>query len=289
MEFLDRYKNRTKQSIPDPADAPFIENALNKITIQKVESGEPLGEELEAVLIFKDKDGPDSGILYTYKDDGLDVGDTIVKKGSIEETDSYFILVEEVKRVDGSRVIRVFNTLEANVWLSLEADTKEYPGYIVSNLKKQIDTDEKNTIITEGKHATVVIPKSYGFNINDILSIKNIISKEESYSDWRIDGKDDVSSPYIVYGFLTQTFKTGKDTPTPFTLTDSSPQVQNEPGSRKVLDSLNGYIKSDRLISILNRTELTVEIRLPTEQCDVNLDLKDANGEIYKKIIKVGE
>lgn len=278
MGYLDRYKEKTKRAFPDNSLAPFIKSSLNKISIHKVENETILEEELEAVLIFKDRDGPDLGILYTYADDGLSIGDTIVKKGAEDDRDSYYMLVEEVKRVDGSKVIRVFNVYEANVWI----DGKVLrPAYLLSTLKNSVKVSELTNINKEIKDATLVFPTEYGIKINQILNFKNIITKYDSYSSWRVEGKDDVSASGIVFAYLEQVVKT---------------EIEEEKevddmlpiGSVVSLDSLNGYVRTTAKIDILKRSQTSVEVRLPLENGEYHFELKDANGEIYRKIIKVG-
>lgn len=282
MEFLDRYKKRQKRVFPDASDAPFIENALNKTIVHRLVDGEPGEEPLEAVLIFKDKDGPDFAILYTYAEDGLEIGDTIVRLGTPGDklTNAFFMIAEEVKRVDGSRVIKVFKLYETNSWVKV--NDISLPAYVLSNLKKSIGSDENNRIVTEDKKALMVAPSRYGFQINQYLRFVNFISDEPSYAGWRIEGIDDISSPFLNYIHLKQELR----------LEETPPIVPDpdllEPSSIITLESLNGYILTDAAIKIIKRNPMSVEIRLPSSPGVYLFNLKDANGDPREKNIKVG-
>lgn len=279
METLDRYRKRVGLNKPNAAKNPFIEMSLNKISIQKYVSGEIYNQEYDAVLIFRDKEGPDNGILYTYKKDGLDVGDSLVKKGSNEDTNAYYLITEEVKRVDGSEVIRVFNVLETNVLFETRDSRKKRPAYLTSNLKNLSGGKGSSSdgIVLEIKKAIMVAPKDYSIKINQKLNMENLITGDESYASWLIEGIDDISTPNINYIYLKQVLKEDFD--------DQPPQTPNE-GVQEVdalsaitLETTNGFIKTEPMAVIMDRTTDRVIVRVPLNSDTLKIITKNKEGK----------
>lgn len=289
MDFLDRYRRKVGIGLPIAATNPFIEMALNKISIQKYVSGETSEENFDAVLIFKDKEGPDDGVLYTYKKDGLDVGDSIVKKGSREENDVFYLIVEEVKRVDGSEVIRVFNVLETNVLFTTQNSSEKRPAYLSSTLRRStgVGSSARDGIVIEAKKAVMVAPKGYKLRLDSKLNIENLITNKESYASWLVEGIDDVSTPNINYISLKQVMKEDFDY--------SEPDLEDEEGNTHIdayvtitLDTSDGYIKTNPTANVLERKSNKVLIQVPQGPGLFTVKVKNADGDIveYKYTIR---
>lgn len=289
MEYLDRYRKKLGAGQPSAAGNPFIEMALNKVLIHKYVSGETDGDGHEAVLIFRDKEGPDNGILYTYKDDGLEIGDTIVKKGSTKESNVYYLIVEEVKRVDGSKVIRVFNVLETNVLFRTKEQIEKLPAYLISNIRKGVRDSSRDGVSLELKKAVMVAPKTYKIRLDNKLNIENLITEEESYASWLVEGIDDVSTPHINYIHLTQVLKEDFDK-------EEKPIAppQDEDGEDiEVVDTLvalssltlathAGYIKTTPSATLLKRAADEIVIQVPYEEGLFVVEVKNELGEIVE-------
>lgn len=279
MDYLTRYKKRVGGSETPISD--FIKHALNKIEVHKYESGEPIGDSLEAVLIFKDKEGPDTAILYTYAEDGLKVGDSIIKKGQREENDSFFLILEEQKRVDTSVHIRVFNTLETNVNI-LGSDEKK-PAYAVSNLSSTIRTSERQGGSIEVKKTVLVAPRKYRIRLEDILDLENLSTKEKSYASWRVEGIDDITSPHVVYAHLEQTTK--KKDPVD---EETEPNVETvKSGSILELVTEDGFIKTLPTSRVIERKATRVRIQVPSDTDTLTVTIKE-NGMEKETVYKVG-
>lgn len=279
MDYLTRYKKRVGGSETPISD--FIKHALNKIEVHKYESGEPIGDSLEAVLIFKDKEGPDTAILYTYAEDGLKVGDSIIKKGQREENDSFFLILEEQKRVDTSVHIRVFNTLETNVNI-LGSDEKK-PAYAVSNLSSTIRTSERQGGSIEVKKTVLVAPRKYRIQLEDILDLENLSTKEKSYASWRVEGIDDITSPHVVYAHLEQTTK--KKDPVD---EETEPNVETvKSGSILELVTEDGFIQTSPTSRVIERKATRVRIQVPSDTDTLSVTIKE-NGMEKETVYKVG-
>ena len=289
MEYLDRYRKKTGASQPNAAGNPFIERALNKVLVHKYVSGETDGDGCEAVLIFKDKEGPDNGILYTYKDDGLNIGDTIVKKSSEKENNVYYLIIEEVKRVDGSQVIRVFNVLETNVLFTTKKQNEKLPAYLISNLRNNVRDSSREGNILELKRAIMVAPKTYKLTLDSKLNIENLITNEESYASWLVEGIDDISTPHINYIHLTQVLKEDFDK-------EEEPiePPQDEDGEDiEVEDTLvaltaltlatyRGYVKTTPDAILLERGATEVIIQVPDIEGLFVVEVKNELNEIVE-------
>lgn len=256
MGYLDRYRKRVLGN-PETAKANFIEMALNKITIQKYESGEILESKYDAVLIFRDKEGPDYAKLYTYADDGLKVGDCIVKKGEREENDVYFLITEEVKRVDTSVKIRVYNTLEANVNVSVNDELK--PAYFTSNLRSKIRASGRGGVEIEVKESVLVAPISYNLKLDEVLNISNLTTNHFPNISWQVYGTDDISSPTVAYHHLTQVMK--KQEP----VTGLSVNLDGKAYVGEVIriDSEHGFLETSVAATVVKRTATYVEVQVP--------------------------
>ncbi len=277
MEAINRYLKRTGTVEIARTDA-FIEKALNKIIIRKYVSGEttPSVTDLSAVLIFKDREGPDSGILYTYATDELEIGDTIVKKGSTKKNDVYYLIVEEVKRVDTSVVIRVFNVLETNVLVQATSSVTLLPGYLQSSLRNKIQTSERSGNTLENKAAVLVVPKGYKITIDMKLNMTNLITGDESYSSWLVEGIDDVSTPHINYVHLTQVLKEEYKEPTA-TLEESNAVDQLD---TLTLSTKGGYVSTEPKAVIISRTMEEVIVQVPRVTGNFVVKTKDQNNQI---------
>lgn len=279
MEALERNRKLKGGGSPRSANTDFIAKALNKIVVNKLMSGDVSGEDLEAVLIFSDKEGPDNGTLYTYEKDGLGVGDTILKKGADEDRDVYYLIVEEVKRVDGSLTIRVFNVLEANVLLG-----NDKPAYVKSNLRNKIYNTGDEGVFVETKEAVLVAPKSYHLKLAEVLNLRNLVTKEESAAGWRIQGIDDISSPSVIFARLNQVLK---NTEIPNTDGERDPEEIEElqVGTLKILATEDGYYDTE-LEGIIHKREATrIIVKVPNVD-DFEIKVKQ-NGEIITMKFKV--
>lgn len=276
MGYLNRYNKKVSNNRPGSASNPFIEMALNKIKIQKFVSGETNQKKLDAVLVFRDREGPDSGILYTYEKDGLKVSDSIVKKGSKIETDAYYLITEEVKRVDGSANIRVFNVLETNVLVSKDSSGEVLPGYLLSNLRSNIKNSTKEGIVLELKKATLIVPTSYRITLNNKLNIRNLITKEESYASWLVEGIDDVSTPGINYIYLNQALKED------FVDEEEFGETSIIALSSLTLETNMGYIKTTPSSTILERSANKVIVVVPDIEGDYSVETKNSSGDIIE-------
>lgn len=285
MESLERYKKKVGISRPKAASNPFIEMALNKITIHKYVSGETSDEEFEAVLIFRDREGPDNGILYTYQKDGLDIGDVIVKEGSTKEQNAYYLILEEVKRVDGSEVIRVFNALETNVLFTTKTSSEKLPGYLLSNLKNIIKSNTREGMTLESKKAVLVAPKSYKVRLDEKMNMENLITGEESYASWLVEGIDDISTPHINYMHLSQILKDNFEPDVP---REDLEDEEGDPIEAEVVDALTsitlatsgGYIKTVPQTTIMDRKANRVIVLVPEITGLFEVHVKDSSGEI---------
>ena len=282
MEYLNRYLRKVGDT-SGAAGAPFIENALNKIKIHRYTSGEVYSNGYDAVLIFRDREGPDEGILYTYEKDGLKTGDSIVKKGSRDENDAYYLLVEEVKRVDGSAAIRVFNVLETNVLFSTQDSQEKRPAYLVSNLRRVTSTgsNSRDGFALESKGATLVAPKGYKLRLDSKLNIENLITKEESYASWLVEGIDDVSTPNINYIRLQQVMREEFDYTTPST-EDEEGNEKLDAFSSLTLPTFDGYVKTTPAANLLDRRADRVIIQVPAGPGKFLVETKNEQNEVVK-------
>lgn len=276
MGYLNRYNKKVSNNKPNAAKNPFIEMALNKIEIQKFESGEANHRKLDAVLVFRDKEGPDAGILYTYQRDGLKVGDSFVKKGSNEETDAYYLIIEEVKRVDGSATIRVFNVLETNVLVARNNVENSLPGYLLSNLRNNIRQSSREGSIMEIKTATLIVPTGYKIRLDDKLNVRNLITNEESYASWLVEGIDDISTPGINYIHLGQVLKED------FKDEEEIGDYDLVALSSLTLNTNRGYIKTTPSSTILERSADRVVVIVPDIKGEFIVETKDSLGDIIE-------
>lgn len=281
MDAISRYRRRTEGKLGPKS--PFIEKALNKIIVQKFVGGETSGNELEAVLIFKDKEGPDYGVLYTYADDGLNVGDTIVKKGERKENDVYFLLIEEVKRVDTSVTIRVFNVLETNV--NIEGAETLRPAYMLSNLRNKIREPGRGGLEIESGAALLIAPQSYKLRLDDILNVTNLISGESAAVSWQVYGIDNVTSPIVAYHHLTQVLKAPIKVEMK-TYTAADQQVNQ--GEVITFATEDGHIQTTPTARVMSRKASEVKVQIPIMTGLLAVEVKEDN-ELKTILLEVRE
>lgn len=172
----------------------FIERALNKIDL--LVCGDTEEKPIEGVLVHRERDGADDGILYTYVKDGLRVGDCVIAPQFNGGLNVVHLLIEPERRVDGSKVINVFKTREVNVTFR-----NGLLGYLRSNLSSSIRDSGKEEMSVEAKEAVLVTTAA--LVQGEVVKLDSTKSSTVS-QNWVVVGSDNISSPPIRYVHLRQ-------------------------------------------------------------------------------------
>lgn len=282
--YYERFQIRNKTF--DTMD--WIEQSINKIEIKKasidssgnLEIGYP---SYSAVHIFKEKEGPDNAILYTYREDNLKVGDMIVKQtftDGIEKTENRetFLLFEESPRVDGSKNIRVFSTIEANAVIK-ESKGGYFPAYFKGEMRSesQIDYSLKGNIGTLDSTALVIVPVSqFQIKNNSVFSeIRSMKSSTPSHFSWEVADKDDITTTGMQYITVKKILKEPSITP-------EEPKDPSKnylaAGSVVEVPTKGGFFAAIPNVKVLERKALKVVFEVPNEPGELEIWTKNEEG-----------
>ena len=294
--YIERYKLRNDKTLKVSVD--WIENSINQVDISKchVDSkGELVIEDLllKAVHIFKEKEGPDNAVLYTYRDDGLQLGDMIVKQAFDKHGEELlmnrevFLLFEEAPRVDGSTDIRVFSTIEANAIIK-ELNGTYFLGYFKGEMRSesQIDYALKVNLATLDSLAMLIVPRRefQVLNKHIFTEIKSTKTGESSYFSWEVSDKDDITTSGMQYVSIKKTLREPE-----IIIEDPEEEIPTEPvvpanviaaNSTVEVVTSGGYFAADQNVKILQRKATLVVFEAPIMPGELNISTKNAEGEI---------
>lgn len=299
--YIERYKQKNDKTLKVSVD--WIENSINQVDISKCyvdNKGELVIEDLllKAVHIFKEKEGPDNAVLYTYRDDGLQLGDMIVKQAFDKNGEELlmnrevFLLFEEAPRVDGSTDIRVFSTIEANAIIK-EANGTYFLGYFKGEMRSesQIDYALKVNLATLDSLAMLIVPRRefQVLNRHIFTEIKSTKTGESSYFSWEVSDKDDITTSGMQYVSIKKILREPEiiiEDPEEEIPTD--PEEPTEPvvpaiiaaNSTVEVVTSGGYFAADQNVKILQRKATLVVFEAPIMPGELNISTKNAEGEI---------
>ncbi len=294
--YIERYKLRNDKTLKVSVD--WIENSINQVDISKCHvdnKGELVIEDLllKAVHIFKEKEGPDNAVLYTYRDDGLQLGDMIVKQAFDKHGEELlmnrevFLLFEEAPRVDGSTDIRVFSTIEANAIIK-ELNGTYFLGYFKGEMRSesQIDYALRVNLATLDSLAMLIVPRRefQVLNKHIFTEIKSTKTGESSYFSWEVSDKDDITTSGMQYVSIKKTLREPE-----IIIEDPEEEIPTEPvvpanviaaNSTVEVVTSGGYFAADQNVKILQRKATLVVFEAPIMPGELNISTKNAEGEI---------
>lgn len=294
--YIERYKQRNDKTLKVSVD--WIENSINQVDISKCHvdnKGELVIEDLllKAVHIFKEKEGPDNAVLYTYRDDGLQLGDMIVKQAFDKHGEELlmnrevFLLFEEAPRVDGSTDIRVFSTIEANAIIK-ELNGTYFLGYFKGEMRSesQIDYALRVNLATLDSLAMLIVPRRefQVLNKHIFTEIKSTKTGESSYFSWEVSDKDDITTSGMQYVSIKKTLREPE-----IIIEDPEEEIPTEPvvpanviaaNSTVEVVTSGGYFAADQNVKILQRKATLVVFEAPIMPGELNISTKNAEGEI---------
>lgn len=294
--YIERYKLRNDKTLKVSVD--WIENSINQVDISKCHvdnKGELVIEDslLKAVHIFKEKEGPDNAVLYTYRDDGLQLGDMIVKQAFDKHGEELlmnrevFLLFEEAPRVDGSTDIRVFSTIEANAIIK-ELNGTYFLGYFKGEMRSesQIDYALKVNLATLDSLAMLIVPRRefQVLNKHIFTEIKSTKTGESSYFSWEVSDKDDITTSGMQYVSIKKTLREPE-----IIIEDPEEEIPTEPvvpanviaaNSTVEVVTSGGYFAADQNVKILQRKATLVVFEAPIMPGELNISTKNAEGKI---------
>lgn len=293
----DNYIERfAKKSNLKQIHVDWIGRSMNKISFKKAVingQGEMKLDEpfYEGVHIFREKEGPDDAILYTYRKDGLDVGDLIVKqtfrKDSSEIVDSRecFLLFEEAPRVDGSQEIRVFSTIEANV-IAHEKGGSYFAAYFKGDMRNesQLDYSLKVNFAAPDMTALMIVPIKQRLVLNsdvyvDIKSVRS--SKTTPGFSWRVEDKDELTTADVQYVSIKKILR--------------DPEIEEEPidptepllptlaaGVVHEVPTYGAHFAASRYVKITKRQARLITFEVPSTAGELEITTMNELGEEVK-------
>lgn len=293
--YLERHRKRNDDSAAGQSSTgtDWIGKSINKVPIHKSVVNINTGkltispDSMTAVHIFKEKEGPDNGILYTYTADGLKCGDLIVK--NVEQVDlqdlapkQVYMLYEESPRVDSSAFISVFTTLETNAIICI--DTATYiAGYFMGRMKKLIGLDYRNeaNIASADQDASLIVSKDVKiYPATIIRGVKSFFDTEYPQYSWQVQDIDLTSSSTMQYVTISKTLSV------PFT---PIPEPEEEgvvnkttlqAGQTLEVVTASGYITTNPSAMIIKKTASRITLEVPLIPGNFSIITKNSDGEL---------
>lgn len=270
----------------------WISNSINKVQIKKgrIDNLGNLsveGNACDAVHIFQDKEGPNNGILYTYREDGFELGDLIVKQSFqygeelVGNRETYF-LFEESPRVDGSENTRVFTTIEANAIVEAKAGTF-FPAYFKGEMraKSLLDYSTKVNLAATDMVALLIVPIKQRVVLHSdvFIHIKSLRGAVTDYNaSWQVEDKDDLTTAGMQYVSLRKTLREP--------ITETPPIEPEEPvgptitaGTTQQVPTYGAYFTASRSVKVIKRQAELITFEAPNTAGELVITTRNNLGE----------
>lgn len=248
-DYIGRYRNKMsveKQTSAQSGD--IIAQSLSKIDVLVNEATKAI----PVAFINKDREFEDSAIMYAYKKDNLAIGDYV------KALNRDYLIFAEIKNVKRENFIQTFNLIACNV--NFTYDGVSYLGFFKGSARTTTVDEkwmsEKIGFFTE-KEGLLVLPTS-SLKRGSVITIQNKVFK--------IISEDSLSNSGISYFVLLDTIDTDLDK---VSESESETPVQSPTtttlysGVDLTFATEQGYILTDKKVTIVSRTASSVVIRVP--------------------------
>lgn len=288
--YLERFAKKQNIKIKS---VDWIKKSINKISFNKGlvnNNGDVkvIGFELSGVHIFKEREGPDNGILYTYRTDGLSTGDIIVKRSlnknqiENEENQEVFILFEETPRVDGSADIKVFSTIEVNAIVKAKDETY-FAAYFKGEMRREslLEYSAKVNLAATDMVALLIVPVKQRVVLHsDVFTrIKSLRGAVTNYNvSWQVEDKDDLTTADMQYVSLRKTLREP--------ITETSPIEPEKPvlptiaaGTTQQVSTYGAYFAASRSVKVIKRQAELITFEAPSTVGELVITTRNSLGQ----------
>lgn len=261
---LFRKKQQSNEDCRNKFESSFIFEGTSAVVIHSLR----LNVNKQAALIISDKEGPDTNLVFTYKER---VKDNELLKGDYYTWKNNTYLVYEDIDIVREVAYKKQKSYQCNV--SFEVDGNIWHGYYVSSLAKYVDTTlQGNLNITDNDKPILILPQV------DWMAVgKKIVISGKPY---KIINFDAISNSGIVYCSLDRDF-----------VSKYEDIVENQVADEKTLFAgiettfpiEYGYFKTDCKVELLEKTYSFVKFIIPYGINEITVTTKD---KLQNDIIK---
>lgn len=171
-------------------ESSFIIEGTSAVVIHN----ERLDASQRAAIIITDKEGPDTSLVYTYKERALEL--ELLKGDYYTWKNNRYLVYEDVQIVLDVNYKKQ-KSYQCNVTVEYDGDT--YGGYFVSSLARYVDTTlQSNLNITDNDKPVLVLPAKEWVKVGAKIIVKN--------RPYKIIDIDDCTNSGIAYCSLSRDF-----------------------------------------------------------------------------------
>ena len=263
-DYINRFKN--KVGLENTASArisDIIAQSLSRVEVLL----ERLQKAIPVIFINKDKEGGDESIMYSYKTDGVRIGDYVTA------FDKSHLVYKEVRNLKREDYIDCWNTAMCNI--NFEYGGNTIKAFFRGRLRA-VQSEEENLKLNFGIDSSVeaylVVPSSYNIARNEPIVING-----EGWRTISIDSSTNAGISYVSLEeyIIANTTKTSVNE-------DTEPGPTLEPDNTPVLKSNltldftteDGYFTADKKLKIIERTATNVKVIIPSEVSEINISIK---------------
>jgi hypothetical protein len=261
---LFRKKQQNGEDCRNKFESSFILEGTSAVIIHSLR----LNVNKHAALIITDKEGPDTSLVFTYKEQ---VKDNELLKGDYYTWKNNTYLVYEdidlVREVDYKKQ----RCYQCNAFFIY--NDEEYYGYYISSLAKYVDTTlQDDLIITDNDKPILVLPRLDWIAVG----VKIVIGGKP----YKIIDFDAITNNGIVYCSLDRDFI---DKHEDVVVIEDDESDTLTAGIESVVNTYYGYFQSDVQVEILSKTYTQVKFIVPYGVNEINITTKD---ELKNDIVK---
>ena len=251
-------------------ESSFITEGTSAVQIYSLR----LKDYKQAAIIITDKEGPDTSLVYTFKEQAREHE---LLKGDYYtwNTNTYFVY-EDVQVVLDTNYKKQ-KSYQCNVEFdcTCECGCGRYFGYYVSSLARYVDTTlQSNLNITDNDKPVLVLPAQEWVKVGTKIVIYN--------KPYKIIEIDTITNKGIAYCSLDRDFVSKqKDV----VIEETNPVLVA--GIEQLIATYDGYLETNHKVDIISRTDTGITIVVPYGLDEIVLTTKDDDGHVSEQKYKV--
>lgn len=252
---LFRKKEQNNEDCRTKFESSFILEGTSAVVIHSLR----LNVNKQAALIITDKEGPDTNLVFTYREKLKD--NELLKGDYYSWKDNIYLVYEDVDIVR-EVAYKKQKSYQCNV--SFEYDNAVWHGYYVSSLAKYVDTTlQSNLNITDNDKPILILPQTEWMAVGAKLTI--------SGKPYKIIDFDAITNSGIVYCSLDRDFASNYED----VIEEEDNTAVLTSGIETTLVTNFGYFHSDVDVEILSKTYTLVKFIIPYGINEITITTKD--------------
>ena len=254
---LFRTKEQNNDNCRNKLESSFILEGTSAVVIRLLR----LNVNRQAALIITDKEGPDTNIVFTYKEQ--------VKEHELLKGDYYtwknntYLVYEDIELVR-EVAYKKQKSYQCNV--SFEHDGTTWHGYYVSSLAKYVDTTlQGNLNITDNDKPILILPQVKWMDVGTKIVING--------KPYKIIDFDAITNSGIVYCSLDRDFISKQEDVIEEQIEQNAATLVA--GIESSVETSFGYFKTSTDVDIISKTYTLVKFIVPHGIDEIEITTKD--------------